>query len=122
VRKVARMPVMVTGGFRTAAAMAEAIGAGELDLVGLGRPFTTDPAIAHKLLRGEVERAASPEDSLALFHVLPWSSVQIERLADGLGPDLAMTGEAATETFRRLEGGYLAALLAARGPAGQSVA
>jgi 2,4-dienoyl-CoA reductase-like NADH-dependent reductase (Old Yellow Enzyme family) len=122
VRKVARMPVMVTGGFRTAAAMAEAIDGGELDLVGLGRPFTVDPAIAHKLLSGELDRAPSPEDSLAPFHVLSWSSVQVERLGDGVGPDLDLTGEAAAETFKTLEGAHLADLLAAREPVGLATA
>ena len=37
IRKVAKMPVMVTGGFRSSKAMNEAIDAGEVDLIGLGR-------------------------------------------------------------------------------------
>ncbi|HWY96117.1 MAG TPA: hypothetical protein VNX69_13030 [Steroidobacteraceae bacterium] len=37
IRKVAKMPVMVTGGFRSSKAMNDAIDASEVDLIGLGR-------------------------------------------------------------------------------------
>jgi 2,4-dienoyl-CoA reductase-like NADH-dependent reductase (Old Yellow Enzyme family) len=42
VRTVARMPVMVTGGFRTASGMVEALEGEELDLIGIGRPLIAD--------------------------------------------------------------------------------
>jgi 2,4-dienoyl-CoA reductase-like NADH-dependent reductase (Old Yellow Enzyme family) len=38
VRKVANMPVMVTGGFRSVAGMVAALEGGDLDVIGLGRP------------------------------------------------------------------------------------
>lgn len=50
VKPVARMPVMVTGGFRTIAGMLAALNSGEADLIGLGRPLCIDPAWASKLL------------------------------------------------------------------------
>jgi 2,4-dienoyl-CoA reductase-like NADH-dependent reductase (Old Yellow Enzyme family) len=37
--------------------------AGDVDLVGLGRPFCVDQEIAAKLLNGEVERAVTGIDS-----------------------------------------------------------
>jgi 2,4-dienoyl-CoA reductase-like NADH-dependent reductase (Old Yellow Enzyme family) len=40
----AKMPLMVTGGFRTVAAMNDALAAGEADLIGLGRPLCVDTA------------------------------------------------------------------------------
>ncbi|MDB5482935.1 MAG: NADH:flavin oxidoreductase [Caulobacteraceae bacterium] len=111
VRAVAEMPVMVTGGFRTVAGMVEALENGELDVVGLGRPLIADPEAPRRLLAGEIDRLPTPEASLNLFHLLPWNNLQIERLADGLDPHLSLTGEAAVEAFRDLEGRYMAALL-----------
>jgi 2,4-dienoyl-CoA reductase-like NADH-dependent reductase (Old Yellow Enzyme family) len=112
IRRIAKMPVMVTGGFRTVKAMSNAIAGGEVDLVGLGRPFCVDPDIGGKLLRGEADRAPSPEAILQVFFVLPWCNVQIDRMANGLEPDLTLSGEAAVEQFKALETGYLKAWLA----------
>jgi 2,4-dienoyl-CoA reductase-like NADH-dependent reductase (Old Yellow Enzyme family) len=115
-RAVATMPVMVTGGFRTAAAMSDALEAGELDLVGIGRPFIVDPRIGAKLLSGDVERAAAAEDRIGLFHILPWFNMQLERLADGLDADPDLGGDAAAAAFGPLESGMFARLLERRAP------
>jgi len=115
VRKVAGMPVMVTGGFRSVAGMVEALGGGDLDIVGLARPLIADPEAPRRLLVGEIDKLLSPEATLNVFHILPWNSMQIERLGDGLDPDLSLTGEAAMTTFVELEGRKMAALLDRRG-------
>ncbi len=47
------MPLMVTGGFRTRAAMEQAISQGAVDVIGLGRPLCTDPSGPSRLLLGE---------------------------------------------------------------------
>ena len=101
VRAAAKMPVMVTGGFRSAAAMAEAVAAGELDLIGIGRPLIADPRAAAKLLSGESARAFEPD--IGLFHLLPWNNMQLERLADGREPDLALSGADSVAAFKDLE-------------------
>ncbi|HVJ55303.1 MAG TPA: NADH:flavin oxidoreductase/NADH oxidase family protein [Aliidongia sp.] len=111
VRAAARMPVMVTGGFRTRAGMIEAVERGELDLVGLGRPLIADPAVPKKLLAGEIGRVPTPEQKLNLFHLLGWNNMQLERLADGLDPDLSLDGAEAAAAFAVLEGRNMAALL-----------
>jgi 2,4-dienoyl-CoA reductase-like NADH-dependent reductase (Old Yellow Enzyme family) len=111
VRKVARMPVMVTGGFRSVAGMVEAQEGGDLDVVGLARPLIAEPEAPLRLLAGEIDKLVSPEASLSVFHILPWNYMQIERLADGLDPDLSLTGEAAMAAFAKLEGRNMAALL-----------
>jgi len=111
VRKVADMPVMVTGGFRSTAGMVEAQEGGDLDVVGLARPLIAEPEAPLRLLAGEIDKLLSPEASLNVFHILPWNYMQIERLADGLDPDLSLTGEAAMAAFARLEGRNMAALL-----------
>jgi 2,4-dienoyl-CoA reductase-like NADH-dependent reductase (Old Yellow Enzyme family) len=117
VRAVAAMPVMVTGGFRTAAAMESALVGGELDLVGIGRPLIIDPSAGMRLLSGDVGRLDAAENRVGLFHILPWFNMQLERLGDGLAPDLTLTGEAAAEAFGPLEASIFKRLLEARAPA-----
>ena len=113
-RATAKMPVMVTGGFRSADGMTAALAAGELDVVGIGRPMIADPETPKRLLSGEIERAVTPEDHVGLFHLLGWNNTQLERLGDGLAPDLGLGGEEAAAMFRQREAGVLADLLAAR--------
>lgn len=115
IRDVARMPVMVTGKFRTFEGMAAALEEGDLDLVGLGRPLIADPLTSSYLLTGAIERAPSPEDSLNVLHALPWFNVQIERLADGLEPDLSLSGPEAVNAFLQIETQRTMALLQSRG-------
>src|SRR5512139_2669403 len=70
IRRVARMPLMVTGGFRSrggmSAALGESAGTGDCDVVGLGRPLLTDPAFPRRLLAGEVDGIASEDQRLRL--------------------------------------------------------
>jgi 2,4-dienoyl-CoA reductase-like NADH-dependent reductase (Old Yellow Enzyme family) len=115
VRAVARMPVMVTGGFRTASGMVEALAGEELDLIGIGRPLIADPSIPRRLISGEVEKAPTPEATLEVFHLLPWFYMQIERIGNGLEPDLTLSGQAAAEQFMVVETTYMTRLLERRG-------
>ncbi|MEJ0064071.1 MAG: hypothetical protein WDM85_00555 [Caulobacteraceae bacterium] len=117
VKAAARMPVMVTGGFRTVAGMIEAVEAGDTDLIGLGRPLIADPDTPTKILSGEIDKTLTPEANINLFHLLAWNNMQLERLADGLEPDLAMTGEAAAAQFKDLEQANFSTLLRSRGVA-----
>jgi len=59
----------------------------------------------------------APEASLNVFHLLPWSNLQIERLADGLDPDLSLGGPEAADEFVRIETENTLALLKSRGSA-----
>jgi hypothetical protein len=45
---------------------------------------------------------------------MPWLNVQIERLANGLDPDLSLGGREAVEEFTRIETKNMKALLAVR--------
>jgi 2,4-dienoyl-CoA reductase-like NADH-dependent reductase (Old Yellow Enzyme family) len=116
VRKVAKMPIMVTGNFRSVKGMVAALEGGELDMVGLGRPLIADPLSPRRMLTGELEMVPALEASLNVFHLLPWFNLQIERLADGLDPDLSLGGPEAVEEFVRIETKNTLALLASRGP------
>jgi 2,4-dienoyl-CoA reductase-like NADH-dependent reductase (Old Yellow Enzyme family) len=111
VRKVARMPVMVTGNFRTVAGMEAALQDGELDMIGLGRPMITDPLSPAKILHERLERVSSAETALNPFHLLAWLNLQLERLAGGLQPDLDLGGEEAVARFNIMEQKNMADLL-----------
>jgi 2,4-dienoyl-CoA reductase-like NADH-dependent reductase (Old Yellow Enzyme family) len=54
------LPLMLTGGFRTAEAMNEAIASGGIDIVGLGRALTLQPDVPGGLLDGSVAKAPVP--------------------------------------------------------------
>lgn len=116
IRRVARMPLMVTGGFRTRAGISAALGepgsTGDCDVVGLGRPLISDPAFPRRLLAGEVDGIASEDQRLRLrqrgwlapespwlaaralnaFAAQSWYYCQVFRIADrGLPqPDLSV--------------------------------
>lgn len=47
------VPIMLTGGIRTRAAMQALLDSGAVDLVGLGRPLAIDPELPGKLLAGD---------------------------------------------------------------------
>ena len=53
VRKLTQKPLMLTGGFRTAALMEKALTDGKLDVVGLARPFCIYPEIAQDIFTGK---------------------------------------------------------------------
>lgn len=109
IRKVATMPVMVTGGFRSAAGMADAISSGACDICGIARPLCVDPAVPAKLMSGELEKAPSWEKMLRIgpgifgpnskvdlikalngFSVMAFFYENIYRLADGLNAKTKM--------------------------------
>ncbi len=112
-------PLMVTGGFRSLAAMEGALAAGELDAVGIARPLCVDPAVSRALAGGELEEAPRWERGLRLgpgwlgsgspsrivrgFNhqaSVAWFYRQILALADGRKADTALTARRAL--FRHL--------------------
>jgi 2,4-dienoyl-CoA reductase-like NADH-dependent reductase (Old Yellow Enzyme family) len=107
IREVARMPLMVTGGFRSRAAMAAALER-DCDVIGLGRPLCWQPDFPRRLLAGEVDHIERVEDRLRFadsgwrsptspytaaralnaFGAQAWYYCQLFRLADGRPADL----------------------------------
>lgn len=78
------IPLMATGGFRTRAAMEQAIEAGAADVVGLARPLCVDPAGgAHLIDGGDV--LPRPERALALLPawLAPLRTIPMVRALDG---------------------------------------
>ena len=65
-QEAVNVPLMVTGGFRTRAAMEQALEIGAADLIGLGRPMCVMTDAPNKLLDG-LDAIPSYEDNLQLI-------------------------------------------------------
>jgi hypothetical protein len=99
---------MVTGGFRTAAAMEDALASGVVDAIGIGRPICVDPDSPGKLLAGETDSLPCAERTLqidmsalgpdtseeklrqAQGGYADWYGIQLQRMGAGLESDLSM--------------------------------
>lgn len=90
VRATVRVPLMVTGGFRTAEGMNTALRSGGLDIVGLARLLAIDPDAPAALLQGRdsphrvrpITTGIKPVDRMGIMEVL-WYTLQLGRFADG---------------------------------------
>ena len=103
VRRHTKIPLMVTGGFRSLIGMNRSLAEGELDVVGLGRPMCVDTALPRDLLEGRISGATRYEDRLRIgpgflspaskinriknfnhMYAQGWYCVQLLRLGAGL--------------------------------------
>ncbi len=66
IRQVVNLPLMVTGGFRSAAAMEQALTEDGIDMIGLARPLCVHPDGAAHLLDGSTDKIGIIEDGLTL--------------------------------------------------------
>ncbi len=119
----AKMPIMVTGGFRSVNAMNAALNDGEADLIGLGRPLCADPGLPARLLSGEVSVANDWENRLRLgptkwlgpnspinlikglngWGAQGWFCLQLIRMGDGQDPDTDLGVFKAFRTYQARE-------------------
>jgi hypothetical protein len=120
IRRVARMPLMVTGGFRTrpgieAALVGDDGAPGACDVVGLGRPLCWQPDFPQRLLQRRVDGIENLDERLRLrrtgwlspqgkttaaralnaFAAQSWYYCQLFRLADGKPAQLNLGAPAA---------------------------
>jgi 2,4-dienoyl-CoA reductase-like NADH-dependent reductase (Old Yellow Enzyme family) len=94
IRAVTEVPILLTGGMRTAATMAAALSSGAVDAIGLARPMAFDPDLPARLLAGAEgastvrirSRLRMVDKMLQVF----WFQAQIHRMGDGHEPDLAL--------------------------------
>jgi len=92
-------PVMVTGGFRSAEGMAEAISSGAADLVGVARPFAVDVEFAKHALADPSYRSTvvpiksgiKKLDAMAIMEI-SWYTLQLHRIARGQPPQQKARG------------------------------
>jgi len=90
-RKVSKLPLMLTGGLRQAELMNRIVSDGTVDLVGLARPFAMHPDLAQRLLAGE--SAPTPPRVPAIgyrpadaYLQLGWHAAQFRRISSGHAP------------------------------------
>ncbi len=93
VRKLLRTPLMLTGGFRTVATMERAIAEGELDVVGIARPFTLHPDLPNRIFDGSLIQLNVPTPKTGIkmldtsgFVDTMWHEIHIRRLGEGKNP------------------------------------
>jgi len=90
-RETVKMPLMVTGGFRSRAGMLEARHTGAVDVVGIARPFAVDPDLAQKILDGD-ETPLQQGDTAVGVRLLDdllnlwWYQEQMKRMSQGEEP------------------------------------
>ncbi|WP_332606091.1 NADH:flavin oxidoreductase/NADH oxidase family protein [Acinetobacter sp. ESBL14] len=93
VREISKVPLMVTGGFRSIEGMENALLNDELDFIGLGRIFAIEPSAPQRLLKGletynEVKPLTTGFRFLDSFGSLEltWYTRQLHRIARGESP------------------------------------
>ncbi len=110
IRQMSAVPLMVSGGFRTLEGMEEAVESGVTNLVGLGRPLSSEPELPNSILNGSFHRARIADLNLDLgektfspksdnkrirhlnsFADVGWHCVQLERMGKGLDVDWDMS-------------------------------
>jgi 2,4-dienoyl-CoA reductase-like NADH-dependent reductase (Old Yellow Enzyme family) len=93
VRATVKVPLMVTGGFRSATGMNAALRSGAVDVVGMARLMVIDPDAPMALLQGgdskqrvrPIKTGIKQIDRLGIMEVL-WYTLQVKRIANGGEP------------------------------------
>lgn len=95
VRASCQVPLAVTGGFRSAAGIGEALSSGDTDFVGIGKPFSLLPDLPKQLFSGSFERVDTPpvrsgiaklDQSVGGMLDMQWYIRQMHLLAQGKTP------------------------------------
>ncbi len=91
IRARVKIPLMLTGGFRTAQGMNAALETGAVDIVGMARPLIIEPDLPKRLLdgRGEAAHVDLTARSRLLENLFQgtWYGRQIRRMGAGKEPD-----------------------------------
>tara|TARA_B100000767_G_scaffold246436_1_gene246002 strand:+ start:85 stop:1305 length:1221 start_codon:yes stop_codon:yes gene_type:complete len=101
-RKITDKPLMLTGGFRSAKIMEQALIDDKLDIIGLARPYCLYINLAKDILSGKLKNLKTPLPSSGIKMLdklggveLPWYELQIHRLGEGNEPKRELSGMAA---------------------------
>jgi 2,4-dienoyl-CoA reductase-like NADH-dependent reductase (Old Yellow Enzyme family) len=98
-RKLIKTPLLLTGGFRTVKVMEKALEDGNLDVIGLARPFCLYPNLANQIFDGSVKQFDTPTPRIGIKFLdklggveLPWYELQIQRIGKGKFPKKNLSG------------------------------
>lgn len=94
IKKTLKIPLMLTGGFRSSAAMNQAIESGAVDIVGIARPLAMEPRVCRRLLSDKmacidmkpVKTGIAPLDRMGVLEI-GYYSLQLKRIGEGKEPD-----------------------------------
>ncbi len=91
VRRRTKLPLLLTGGFRTRVGMESAVSEGAVDVVGLARPMALEPEFPSRLLAGAVEESrVEPRrtgiSTLDGWMEIAWYTHQLHRMGYGKEP------------------------------------
>ena len=92
-KEVLTIPLVVTGGFRSAPAMEEALKSGATDMIGIARPLAVDPNVSNKLLANECHKISLKTlttgvktlDFMAMLNIT-WYEHQLSRIGNKKAP------------------------------------
>jgi len=98
VRETTDTPLVVTGGFRTANGMTDALQSGACDFIGVARPLAVDPDLPNKAINNpeyeinlkKLSTGVKAVDKMAMLDIT-WYEFQLERMADNKGPKQNMS-------------------------------
>jgi len=129
-RASVKLPVMVTGGFRSVSAMENALRSDGVDMIGIGRPMVINPDAAKQILAGEIDHLISRDEDLVIgngllgpkspigflrdlnaWGALGWYYEHIYSLANGKEPDTTLSPFRALLSYDKTEGKTAKALI-----------
>lgn len=96
VRAVSQVPLIITGGFRSQSAMNDALTGGDLDLVGIARPFALMPDLPKRLQNGTYTPVDTPrivtgfhpvDSKVGAVLELQWYMEQMKLIAQDKAPN-----------------------------------
>jgi 2,4-dienoyl-CoA reductase-like NADH-dependent reductase (Old Yellow Enzyme family) len=109
-RRRLRVPLVVTGGFRSGRAMEAALEAGATDMIGLARPLAVEPDLPRRLFEDREHSAVLKRpstgfaalDRMAMLDIT-WYEFQLYRMGRGREPDPGQSAwSAVMQTFWRM--------------------
>jgi 2,4-dienoyl-CoA reductase-like NADH-dependent reductase (Old Yellow Enzyme family) len=91
-RNITNTPLMLTGGFRTASVMRDAIASNQLDIIGIARPFALFPNIANEIfeetrLNFDTKPQKTGVKAIDGMMNIVWFEFQIKRIGQGKKPN-----------------------------------
>ena len=91
-RNITNTPLMLTGGFRTASVMRDAIASNQLDIIGIARPFALFPNIANEIfeetrLNFDTKPQKTGVKAIDGMMNIVWFEFQIKRIGQGKTPN-----------------------------------
>ncbi|MGX3066972.1 NADH:flavin oxidoreductase/NADH oxidase family protein [Ursidibacter arcticus] len=93
VRNVCPIPLTITGGFRSTKAMEDALASGQVDLIGLAKPFAILPDLPNQIFENRYQTlnlkpvrtgVKKLDDVIGSTLEMAWYFYQMERLSQGL--------------------------------------